>query len=171
MLIRVATHADVDDVSALLLANSVQNGGQLYGDWTVGAIRQWIDEGALILLAMEGSALLGVLFAIEKVQAIAPTVLAMLEAWPGSSDAYVYGPVCVSAEARGRSVLRALYHELSLRRPGREAILFIRRSNAQSLRAHRKLGMNAVATFMLGGDDFIVFSTMTSATNQAKDPM
>ena len=162
MIIRSAARADAGDISALLVANSADQGGELYGDWSVDVIRRWMADGALILLSTEGSALLGVLFATEKEQASAPPVLAMLEAWPGKSDAYVYGPVCVSAAARGRGVLEALYRELAMRLPGREGILFIKRTNTRSLRAHARLNMTPVSSFMLDGDEFIVLSTEKS---------
>jgi hypothetical protein len=66
-----------------------------------------------------------VLFTSEKAQASAPPVLAMLKAWPGRYDAYISGPVCVDRHTRGTGVLEALYAEVVIRLPGREAILFI----------------------------------------------
>jgi GNAT superfamily N-acetyltransferase len=161
--VRVATQLDVEAVSTLLVANSAEHGGQLYGNWSAGVVKKWIDSNALTLLAVSDWALLGVLFASEKWQASAPVALATLKAWPGGNDAYLYGPVCIAQEARGRGVLQALYRELIRRRPGREAILFIRRGNIPSLRAHAKLGMIEVASFALGDDEFVVLSTRPSA--------
>jgi hypothetical protein len=45
-----------------------------------------------------------------------------------------------------------------MRRPGREAILFIKEKNARSLRAHARLGMVRVANFTLDGEVFAVLS-------------
>ena len=42
--------------------------------------------------------------------------------------------------------------------PGREGILFIRRDNESSLRAHARMGMREVATFAHGNTDFAVLS-------------
>ena len=86
-------------------------------------------------------------------------MVAMLNAWPGSADAYVYGPVCIDQATRGQGVLEALYAHVVARLPDREAILFINASNTRSLQAHGRLGMVQVANFTLGGDVFIVLST------------
>jgi hypothetical protein len=60
----------------------------------------------------------------------------MLKAWPGTADAYVYGPVCIDQAARGHGVLEALYARVVARLPNLEAVLFINASNTRSLRAH-----------------------------------
>lgn len=154
---RPATIHEVEPISALLRANAVDHGGTLYGDWSVGVVRDCITAGQLIIVAIDGAQLLGVLFTSETARASAPPVLAMLAAWPGSVDAYVYGPVCIDQAARGRGVLEALYADLTTRRPGREAILFIKANNLRSLHAHARLGMVQVAEFTLDGEVFAVF--------------
>src|SRR5574337_1411408 len=70
----------------------------------------------------------------------------------------LYGPACIAATERGRGLLSKLYNALKERHPGREAILFIRRDNGASLRAHKRLGMREVAGFVLDGEEFAVFS-------------
>ena len=155
---RTATFHDVESISALLMANSADRGGALYGDWSVGVVRNCITSGQLIIVAMDGVRLLGVLFTSETARASAPPVLAMLAAWPGSADAYVYGPVCIDETARGKGVLEALHADLVRRRPGREAILFIKANNPRSLHAHARLGMVQVASFTLHGEVFAVLS-------------
>ena len=107
---------------------------------------------------MDGARLLGVLFTSETARASAPPVLAMLAAWPGSADAYVYGPVCIDEAARGKGVLEALHADLVRRRPGPEAILFIKANNPRSMHAHARLGMVQVASFTLHGEVFAVLS-------------
>lgn len=159
LTVRRALVADITSISDLLMANAAERGGQLYGDWSVAVVKGWIEAGALILIATEGEKTIGVLFASEKSQASAPPVRAMLLAWPGSTDAFVYGPVCIDATARGRGVLQALYSELVARRPGREALLFINAGNDRSLRAHERLGLKKVASFFLDRDEFIVLSS------------
>jgi hypothetical protein len=42
--------------------------------------------------------------------------------------------------------------------PGREGILFIRRDNPASLRAHAKMGMQEVAGFVFNANDYVVLS-------------
>lgn len=156
---RPATHNDVEGISALLMANAADRGGTLYGDWSVGVVENCIAAGQLIIVAIDGPHLLGALFTSEKARASAPPVLAMLKAWPGSVDAYVYGPVCIDQAARGRGVLEALFTDLTTRRSGREAILFIKANNLRSLHAHTRLGMLQVASFTLDGEVFEVLSS------------
>ena len=63
----------------------------------------------------------------------------------------MYGPVCVAEEARGRGLAAAMFAALRARLPGREGMLFIRRGNTASLRAHARMGMREVAGFAHGG--------------------
>jgi GNAT superfamily N-acetyltransferase len=157
--VRQAKIEDAARVSSLLMANSSERGGALYGDWPIGVITKRITSGALIAVAIDGSKLIGVLFTSEKAQASAAPVVAMLRAWPGAVDAYVYGPVCIDEAARGQGVLERLFAYAVARLPGREAILFIRANNTRSLQAHARLGMRQVANFKLGREVFIVLSS------------
>ena len=157
--IRQAKIEDAVRVSSLLMANSSGRGGSLYGDWSIGVVTKWITSGALIAVAIDGSRLIGVLFTSEKAQASATPVVAMLRAWPGTADAYVYGPICVDESARGQGVLERLFAYVAGRLPGREAILFIKANNTRSLQAHARLGLRQVADFELGGEVFIVLSS------------
>jgi hypothetical protein len=156
---RPATIEDAEPISALLTANAPDRGGALYGDWPIGVVTKWIEGGTPVVVAMDGPKLLGVLFTSEKAQASTPPVVAMLKAWPGSADAYLYGPVCVDQAARGLGVLEAMYAHAVALLPGREAILFINANNSRSLRAHGRLGMVQVANFTLGEQAFIVLSS------------
>ena len=51
-----------------------------------------------------------------------------------------------------------MFDALRARLPGRGGILFIRRDNAASLRAHARRGMPEMAEFTPGGADFAVLS-------------
>ena len=156
---RLATSSDAEAISALLTANAGDRGGMLLGQWPREAIEAHIARGQPIMIAtdQQGS-LLGALLTSEKGFDDAPPVQAMLKAWPGGPDAYVYGPVCVSRDARGLGVLEALYARLQATFPGREAILFTREDNPRSLKAHLRLGMRAVARYDFGGKVFVVLS-------------
>ncbi|HEX3210633.1 MAG TPA: hypothetical protein VHQ91_14695, partial [Geminicoccaceae bacterium] len=77
---------------------------------------------------------------------------------PGAPDAYVYGPICIDEAERGRRLANAMFAALRARLPGREGILFIRRDNPASLRAHAKLGMTEVAEFVHDGAVHAVLS-------------
>jgi len=87
-----------------------------------------------------------------------PIIRAMLDAYPGTADAYVYGPICVKEEERGKGLAQAMFTELRRLERGREGILFIRRDNPASLRAHTKMGMREVAGFVLGDIDYVVLA-------------
>jgi hypothetical protein len=156
---RLASIEDAGPISALLMANAPGRGGALTGDWPIGVVTKWIESGALVVVGMDGARLIGALLTSERAQASAPPVVAMLKAWPGSADAYVYGPVCVDQAARGLGVLEAMYVHAAALLPGREAVLFINASNTRSLKAHARLGMLQVANFTLGEQAFIVLSS------------
>jgi GNAT superfamily N-acetyltransferase len=80
-----------------------------------------------------------------------PIVAAMLQAYGGAPDAYLYGPICVAQGERGRGLAARLFAALRRQLPGREGILFIRRDNASSLRAHLKMRLKEVAEFTHDG--------------------
>ena len=156
---RLARASDARRISELLAANGSDRGGMLMGRWPVEAIEQRIAARQPIVVAVdEVDRLLGVLLSSEKGFENAPPVEAMLKAWPGDDDAYVYGPVCIATEARGQGVLEALCAKLRTTYSNREAILFIREDNPNSLRAHLKLGMREVARYELNDESFIVLS-------------
>jgi len=163
---RLATSSDAEAISVLLEANSGDRGGMLLGQWPREVIATRISSGQSIVVATsEKSQLLGALLTSEKGFDDAPPVRAMLKAWPGGPDAYVYGPVCVSRDARGLGVLDALYAKLQATFPGREAILFIREDNPRSLNAHLRLGMREVARYEFAGKVFIVLSDGAASGN------
>ncbi len=156
--IREASAEDASAISALMEPDSQSRGGSLFGDWGTDKIARWIATGALILLAVEAGRIVAVLFTAEKGAVSTPAIDAMWQAWPGGEDAYVYGPVCLAAEARGRGVLALLADALRARRPGREAVLFINHDNPRSIAAHLRIGVRPVAEFTLPPDQrFRVF--------------
>ncbi len=82
----------------------------------------------------------------------------MLDAYPAEADAYVYRPICVKKKDRGKGLAQAMFTELRRLERGREGILFIRRDNPASLRAHTKMGMREVTGFVFGGINYVVLS-------------
>src|SRR5262245_60552834 len=124
MQIRLADLSDAKRISALLMANTADRGGKLLGNWPVDVVEDRIVRGQSIVIATgEENELLGALLTQEKGFGAAPPLGAMLAAWPGQADAYIYGPVCIAQEARGRGVLGALYAKLQTLFRGREAVL------------------------------------------------
>jgi len=152
-----AGSADIDGITALLQANTLSRGGSLTGEFPRDKVAEMV-AGGVVMAAHRAGQVVGVLFSAGKDHPGPPVVRAMLAAWPGRDDAYTYGPVCIADSERGQGLLAELYAALQRHYPGREAILFIRRDNAASLRAHGRLGMHEVAGFVLDGVDYAVFS-------------
>lgn len=158
------TSEEVEQVTHLLQANQSDNGGALTGNFPAEQVRQMIAQPSPVIGAWQGERLLGVLFTAEASAADhVPVLAAMRAAWPGRADDYLYGPVCIAADARGQGVLPQLYAELQRQLPGRAAVLFITDDNIASQRAHRRLGMREVAAFTWQGRRCRVYTDAPTA--------
>jgi len=150
--------ADVPGIHALMTANLAANGGSLSAGFAPEQIAAMAQATPLIV-ARRGGAVVGFLMTGERESSRAvPILRSMLEAYPGADDAYVYGPVCVAAELRGRRLVQAMFAELQRCLPKREGILFVRRDNAASLRAHARMGMREVGGFHFRETEHVVFA-------------
>src|SRR5436190_1966030 len=123
LVITRATLAHVDAILQLAEENAPERGGELTGHLRREAVIQTIEQIPGVV-ATERGQLVGFLLAWEKSSVNPPHVQAMLDAYSGSETSYVYGPICVAAEARGRGIAGALFAELKRMLPGREGILF-----------------------------------------------
>jgi predicted GNAT superfamily acetyltransferase len=91
---------------------------------------------------------------------------AMLAALPGmsflgrslaSQRTFVYGPVCVAAQWRGKGVLRGMYDALRREIAGDydTGVLFVAKDNPHSLHAHADgLGMTLVGDFQFDARNY-----------------
>ncbi|HEX8791771.1 MAG TPA: GNAT family N-acetyltransferase [Polyangiaceae bacterium] len=153
-----ATLRDLDDIVSLLQANEAPR-GSLTGHFP----RDWVESamGSMpVIVARLGGQLVGVLVSltIEAVRGV-PVLEQMLVAYRGEPGAYVYGPICVAQSARGRGVARMLFERLKGELRGREGILFVRKDNEASLRAHKRLaGIQIRAEFSADGVTYVVLS-------------
>lgn len=153
-----ASGDDLEGIVALQAENQPVCGGTLSACLPRSRIMEMMREMPL-MVARRGDRIAGFLMASTRVMnADVPIIRAMLTAYPGTADAYVYGPICVSIEERGKGLAHAMFSELRRLVPGREGILFIRRDNQASLRAHEKMGMCEVAGFVFDGNELAVFS-------------
>jgi predicted GNAT superfamily acetyltransferase len=153
-----ASEADLDGIVELQAANQPERGGTLSASLPHSRIAEMMREMPLIV-ARRSDRITGFLMTSTRtMNADIPIISAMLAVYPGTPDAYVYGPVCVGVEERGKGLARAMFSELRRLTPAREGILFIRRDNSASLRAHAKMGMREVAGFVFGGNEFAVLS-------------
>ncbi|BBO17899.1 GNAT family N-acetyltransferase [Candidatus Brocadia pituitae] len=153
-----ATEADLDGIMELQAENQHAIGGMLSANFSRARIIEMMNEMPLIV-ARHGDHIIAFLMSSTRnVNEDVPIIRAMLNAYPGTASAYVYGPTCVSSEERGKGLAQAMYRELRRLEPGREGILFIQRSNQASLRAHEKMGMCEVTSFVFNGNEYAVFS-------------
>jgi L-amino acid N-acyltransferase YncA len=167
--IALATPDDVGGILDLQECNLSENGGSL----SVPFSRDWFeaaaDDGQVIVARSNGRVAGYLVFCSFEAQAHVPIVQAMLKVYPGGPGAYNYGPVCVAESERGRGLAAAMFAELRVRLPHREAIAFIRRDNAASRSAHRKMGMQEVAEFTHDGVGFVVVAYGGSLRTGASD--
>ena len=159
-LVSTAQTADIDAITLLLLANSPSQGGSLTGEFSRDKVASMADGASPVIVArrVADGPVVGVLFSAATATVQAPVVLAMLAAYAGRENAYVYGPVCIADSERGQGLLALLYSAMREQHGGAEAVLFIRCDNIGSLRAHERLGMREVAAFAFDGAQFAVYS-------------
>ena len=153
-----ATERDLDGILELQAANQLDRGGMLSVELPRSRVAEMMREMPLIVARRDGRIVAFLMNRTREMDGEVPIVRAMLDAYPGATDAYVYGPICVGEEERGKGLAQAMFAELRRLEPGREGILFIRRDNPASLRAHEKMGMREVAGFVFGGIDHVVLS-------------
>ena len=157
MTIVRADASHVDGIMQLAEANYPERGGELTGTLNRAAVAATIEKIPSIVAVRDG-VVVGFLLTWEKGPSGNPSVNAMLKAYPGSPDAYVYGPICVDASVRGLGIAGKMFEELKTLLPGREGILFIKANNESSLRAHRKMGMSETARYIFDEREFVVFA-------------
>jgi len=158
MEINRATAADLDGILALQTANQPENGGSLSAKLPRSRITAMMADMPLIV-TLNSAKVVGFLMTSSRaMNADIPIINAMLTAYPGTDDSYIYGPICIAEQKRGKGLAQAMFTELRRLEPDREGILFIRRDNPASLRAHKKMGMHEVACFEFNGVDHSVFS-------------
>ncbi|KQO29044.1 GCN5 family acetyltransferase [Flavobacterium sp. Leaf82] len=158
--IKVATINDLDGIIKLQKANQTSQGGTLSGEITFDQIQEMMSDMPQII-AVDDNEIVG--FLLTTSQAVnsnrkIPIVDAMSASYSGSSDSYVYGPICVSQTQRGKGLAQLMFQQLFKLEPNREGILFIKSDNESSIRAHEKMGMNKVSSFHFNNADFDVYA-------------
>ena len=154
--IALATRADIAGILDLQEQNLREQGGTL----SVRFSREWFEAALTdmpVIVARKAGRVVGYLVSSSPAaQSHVPLIQAMLRAYPGAPDAYLYGPICIAESERGQGLPAALMSALGERLPGREGITFIRRDNARSMRAHARIGMREVAEFVHGDAAVVV---------------
>lgn len=157
-LITRASEAELDAIVKLQAANQPERGGTLSGSLPQSRITEMMREMPLIVARQDNRITGYLMTSTRTMNADVPIVSAMFDAYQGTADAYLYGPICVAAEQRGKGLAQSMFLELRRLMPAREGVLFIRRDNIASLRAHAKMGMNEVASFVFQENEFTVLS-------------
>jgi predicted GNAT superfamily acetyltransferase len=153
-----ATEDDLEGILELQAANQAGKGGRLSVSLPRSHIAAMMNGMPLIVARRRGRVIGFLMTSTRAMNADIPVIRAMLAAHPYQDDAYVYGPICVDVDERGQGIAQAMFTELRRLQPGREGVLFIRRDNSASLRAHAKMEMREVASFAFRGMDHAVFS-------------
>lgn len=153
-----ATEVDIDGILELQAANQPECGGMLSANMPRARITAMMCDMPLIVVRRNGHVVGFLMASTREMNADIPIIRTMLSVYPGQADAYVYGPICVSEEERGKGWAQSMFAELRRLEPEREGILFIRRDNLASLRAHLKMGMREVAEFVFDGAEMAVLS-------------
>jgi L-amino acid N-acyltransferase YncA len=146
-----ATAADIDGILDLQARNQPARGGTLSHSFPRASVAAMIAAMPVIVARREGRVVGYLMSAPLSATAEVPILQAMLTAYRGTADAYVYGPICVAAAERSHGLAGAMFAALRQRLPGREGILFIRRDNAASRAANEKMGIRRVGEFSQAG--------------------
>jgi predicted N-acetyltransferase YhbS len=145
--IALATRDDIKGILDLQERNLADRGGTLSDAYTSERIMTTLAEMPVIVARRSGR-VVGYLMSGTRASKQGIAIMeAMLRAYPGRADAYMYGPICVAEDERRRGLTGEMFAALCRQLPGREGVTFIRSDNAVSLRAHAKFGMVAVGQF------------------------
>ncbi|WP_123416893.1 GNAT family N-acetyltransferase [Pseudomonas brassicacearum] len=153
-----ATAADLDGILELQAANQMDQGGSLSASLPQSRVAAMMQDMPLIVARRDGRVTGFLMTTSREMNADLSIVQAMFTAYHGTPDAYVYGPICVGEDERGKGLAQKMFADLRRLEPGREGVLFIRKDNEPSLRAHLKMGMREVGFFSFNGFDYAVFS-------------
>ncbi|MDZ8134701.1 MAG: GNAT family N-acetyltransferase [Nostoc sp. DedQUE04] len=152
-----ASPSDVSGIVKLAQANDAEHGGMLLGHLEPEAVMMTISQMPSVVARKNGQ-VVGFLLSWSKTTVNLPIIKVMLQTYPGTRDAYLYGPICVDETMRGQGIAAVMFAKLKDLLPKREGILFIKASNKASLQAHQKMGMCKMAEFIYEGTEFLIFA-------------
>ena|SRR6516164_5817787 len=150
-----------DDIPGILVlqeANLAERGGGLSVRQTADWYRHAIVEKSLVVCRHNRRIVGYVLGTSLAAKAHVMIIHTMLRNFPPPPDCYLYGPVCIAETERGKGLAGALFRVLQTQMAGRPAMTFVRADNITSLRAHRKIGMSELGTFVNDGVPYVALS-------------
>jgi hypothetical protein len=104
--IKVASLNDLDGIIKLQQANQTSQGGTLSGQLTSNQIEEMMIDMPQIV-AVINNEIVGFLLTTSQTvnnKRKVPIVDAMSKSYSGSADSYIYGPICVNQNQRGRGL-------------------------------------------------------------------
>src|SRR5690242_11930162 len=122
--IALATRDDIAGILDLQEHNLLGRGGLLSVRLPGAFIEAALDDLPQIVARRDGKIVAYLLAGSRAVHGHTPIIEAMFRAYPGSPDAYVYGPICVAESERGHGLATALFAALRERLPRRECVAF-----------------------------------------------
>jgi ribosomal protein S18 acetylase RimI-like enzyme len=140
--------SDILGILALQEINLLERGGSLSVRQTADWFRQAIVEKSLVVGRQHQKVVGYVLGTSLAAKTHVMIIQTMLRDFPPPPDCYLYGPVCIAETERGKGLAGALFEELQRHMAGRPAMTFVRADNIASRRAHRKMGMSELGTFV-----------------------
>jgi L-amino acid N-acyltransferase YncA len=156
--ISLAAPEDIPGILTLQDPNVMDRGGTLSVRLTADWIERLMREMPIIVGRRDGKVVGYLLSTSLEAMSHVPIIQAMLRSFPPPTDCYLYGPVCVDATERGKSLAGRLYEALRAQLPGRPAMTFVRADNTASIRAHRKMGMRELGAFLSEGVPHVAFT-------------
>ncbi len=177
MAYRRATVTDYDQILRLQTANFIANlteeerkQGFLSAQFTPEQTAR-IAEDLGTMIALVDDQVAGFLCAFRKdFQTGSPVIAKMLQSYDrlkfdgrplSAYKSYIYGPVCIAREYRGRGLLRGLYEAQKKDLAGKFdiGVAFVSRSNPHSLSAHvAGLGMTDAGDFEVNGNVYVTLA-------------
>lgn len=148
-------------VIQLLQANSASQNGGLLGEFPAPKVMQMIQTSLTTIVARENSRIAGVVFSFPlNTPHLPPLIAEINRLFPAlKKDHWLYGPVCIDTDYRGKNLLATLFKAICNENSG-NPIAFINKDNIRSIRAHEKLGMQTIAEFDFEGTPYVLVSLL-----------
>jgi len=111
MNIDLASKADLEGIMALQAMNQADHGGTLTVSLPYSKVAWMLREMPLIIARRNDSITGFLMTSTRAMNEDVPIISAMLAKYPGTADAYIYGPICVSIEERGKGLALPFTHK------------------------------------------------------------
>jgi L-amino acid N-acyltransferase YncA len=152
---------------ATALSDDQKSDGFLSAAFTAEQFKR-MSESVAVVVALDATDVIGFVCAsTAEFNSSSPLPAAMIARFPevmigtqrlDKLKSFVAGPVCVDKNYRGQGVFEGLYAELFENSPVeyQVALALISTANPRSVRAHAKLGMEVVDSFLFAGREFFI---------------